>query len=210
MAMNPKPSLLGPERLSPNQNAKRTQIIQAASKVMVRDGIEACTARSVSAASGLSTSAIHYYFNDTEEILDQAFRAVMERFFLHIDRAAAGHENPVRALWAAAHAYFERTSGSIRATDDHGGRHAPMLWFEFQARSLRSGNIATVQELSARGASYFHELIARCEIDSPQIRGEALYCALLGAAIRDSLERRPTSEWVASLFSALSLPLPSR
>ena len=208
MAINPKPSLLNPDDLSPNQLAKRKQIILAASRVMVREGVAACTARSVSAASGLSTSAIHYYFNDTDEILDQAFRSVMERFLTNIARAAEVHDNPVRALWAAAHAYFEWTSDSIRAIDEHGIRHAPMLWFEFQAQSLRSGNIATVQELSDRGASFFHELLARCGLESPQIRGETLYCALLGAAVRNSLAPRPTSEWVASLFSALSLPLP--
>lgn len=208
MTINPKPSLLNPDDLSPNQLAKRKAIVQAAGRVMVREGIVATTARSVSAESGMSTSAMHYYFSDTDEILDLAFRAVMERFFVHIESAAARHENPVRALWAAANAYFERSSDSIRATGDHGEQHAPMIWFEFHAQSLRTGNIGTVQELSERGSTFFQNLIERCGIESPQQKAEALYCALLGAAVRDSLSRRPTSEWVASLFSALSLPLP--
>ena len=203
-----KPSSLNPAELSPNQLAKRKHIIQAASRLMVQEGVLACTARAVSAASGVSTSAIHYYFKDTDQILDEAFRIVMGRFFVQVARAAEAHDNPVRALWAAAHSYFERTSDSIRATDAEGVRHAPMIWFEFQAHSLRTGDIATVQELSARGADFFQELVARCGIESPQVKAEALYSALLGAAIRDSLSPRPTSEWVASLFSALSLPLP--
>ncbi len=208
MTINPKPSLLDVNDLSPNQLAKRKKIISAAGRVMVRDGIAACTARSVSAESGMSTSAMHYYFTDIDEILDLAFRGVMESFLDHIERAAEQHDNPVRALWAAANAYFARSSDSIRATGDHGEQHAPMIWFEFHAQSLRTGNIATVQELSDRGSDFFQKLLERCEIDSPQHKAETLYCALLGAAVRDSLSRRPTSEWVASLFAALALPLP--
>lgn len=208
MTVNPKPSLLDPNDLSPNQLAKRKKIIQAAGRVMVRDGIAACTARSVTAESGMSTSAMHYYFSDTDEILDLAFRSVMEGFLDHIEAAASRHENPVRGLWAAANAYFERSSDSIRATGDHGEQHAPMIWFEFHAQSLRNGNITTVKELSDRGSSFFQELLERCGVDAPQQKSETLYCALLGAAVRDSLSRRPTSEWVASLFAALALPLP--
>ena len=208
MTVNPKPSLLDPNDLSPNQMAKRKKIIQAAGRVMVRDGIAACTARSVTAESGMSTSAMHYYFSDTDEILDLAFRAVMEGFLDHIENAAAQHENPVRALWAAANAYFERSSDSIRATGGHGEQHAPMIWFEYHAQSLRTGNIDTVKQLSDRGSAFFHRLLDRCEIESPEQKAETLYCSLLGAAVRDSLSRRPTSEWVASLFASLSLPFP--
>jgi DNA-binding transcriptional regulator YbjK len=195
-------------QFSPNQIVKREQIVQAASRIMVREGLAACTARSVSAGSGLSTSAIHYYFNDIDEILDEAFRAVMERFFVQLEQAAAAHDNPVRSLWAAASAYFERSSDSIMASDGRGVRHAPMLWFEFQAQSLRSGRTQTVTELSQRGSVFFQTLIEACDISPSTVKAETLYCSLLGAAIRNSLVRRPTPEWVASLFSALDLPLP--
>lgn len=208
MAVNPKPSLMKPKDWSPNQVAKRDRIVQAASRLMVRDGIHACTARTISAECGFSTSSIHYYFRDIDEILDLAIRRVIDRFLGEVQQAAAEYDDPIRALWAATYAYIERTSDSARAADEFGTRHAPMVWFEYQARSLRIGDISTAKELAARGAAYFVELVTHCDVEEAALKADSLYCALLGAGLRDSMARRPTSEWVREILLAHGLPIP--
>ena len=209
MAVNPQPGLMKPNSWSPNQIAKRNKIVQAASRLMVREGVHACTARMISAECGFSTSSIHYYFKDIDEILDLAIRRVIGRFLRQVENEAALHDDPVQALWAAAHAYFERTSDSIRATDGSGFRHAPMVWFEFQARSLRTGDIQTARDLSSEATQLFVKWMSKIEaITDPVGRADALYCALLGGAIRDSLERQPAGQRVRQLFASLDLPIP--
>lgn len=209
MVTYPKPSQMEPEDWSPNQLAKRDKIIEATMRLMTRDGIRGCTARSVASAGGVSTSALHYYFRDTEEIIDLAFRQLMGRFFSRVEGVAGSADTPVRALWGACCAYLEEGSiASRNVSAKSRARRAPMLWFEFHIESLRTGDLRTVQELSARGAQLFVGLVASTGHSKPHIAGEALYCALLGAAIRDTLFHRDTSEYVADILTSLSLPKP--
>lgn len=209
MVTYPKPSQMEPEDWSPNQLAKRDKIIEATMKLMTRDGIRGCTARSVAAAGNVSTSALHYYFRDTEEIIDLAFRQLMGRFFARIEAAATESKSPVEALWAACCAYLEEGSlASRNASPKSRTRRAPMLWFEFHIESLKTSDLRTVQELSARGAQLFIGLVASAGDPRPHITGEALYCALLGAAIRDTLFHREAADYVADILGSLSLPRP--
>jgi AcrR family transcriptional regulator len=210
MVTNPKPSQRRPADWSPNQVAKRDMIIQAACHIMATEGVRACTARSVSAESGLSTSSIHYYFRDTDEILDLAFRRITDRFFAHIEASAAAAADPVEALWNTVYAYVERGGKSPVTRRTKVSRRAPMLWFEFQAESLRSGNLVTVRELSSRGSTIFAKLVAAVGAANPEGKAEALYCAIVGAVVRDLLFHRPTEEYVAELMRALDLPIPER
>jgi DNA-binding transcriptional regulator YbjK len=57
---------------TPNQRDKQRQIIEAARRVLARDGLAGCTARAVARASPLTKSAMHYYFRDIDDVVDQA------------------------------------------------------------------------------------------------------------------------------------------
>ncbi len=198
---------------SPNQLAKRDTIIKAASQLMSREGVRACTSRSISAASGLSTSALHYYFDDVDEIFELAFERLMTRFLQRIAEAAAAETDPVDALWAAAAAYLQQGSewsdpSSSGRGDGH--RRSPMLWFEYQAESIRVGNTAVLTRLSAEGAGLFRGLVARTEVTSGDTRADALYSALIGYATRDSLTHRDFRETLEDLAKCLSLPVSAK
>lgn len=209
MATYPKPSQMEPEDWSPNQLAKRDKIILATTKLMSRDGIKGCTARSVASASDVSTSALHYYFRDTDEIVDLAFRQLMDRFFSKVETVANEAESPVCALWNACCAYLEEGNlASKNISPKSRSRRAPMLWFEFHIESLRTSDLRTVQELSARGAKLFTKLITDVGAEDPSVKGESLYCALLGAAIRDTLFHRDASDLATDLLHSLGLPRP--
>src|ERR1700761_1358280 len=188
MVANPIQTRRTTQDWSPNQLAKRDAIVQATSRLMVREGVRACTSRGISAASELSTSALHYYFRDTDEILDLAFRRIGERFFRRMEEIARNEAKPVDALWGAASEFLLRGS---EWQDDDGKdgrmRNAPMIWFEFQAESLRRDDLATARELSAKGLTIFQRLIKAVGVTPITPTAQSLYSALLGASIRDSL-----------------------
>jgi AcrR family transcriptional regulator len=205
MVANPIPSRRTTDDWSPNQLAKRDAIVQATARLMIREGVRACTSRAISATSEMSTSALHYYFRDTDEILDLAFRRIGERFFRRLEEVARSEPKPVDALWGAAAVYLERGS-EWHEDESKAERGAPMLWFEFQAESLRSGDLTTARELSAMGLTIFERLIKAAGIAPVAAAAQTLYSALLGAAIRDSLFHRPNYEVLAELSAMLGLP----
>jgi AcrR family transcriptional regulator len=192
---------------SPNQLAKRDTIIKAASQLMSREGVRACTARSISSASGLSTSALHYYFDDVDEIFDLAFERLMNRFLQRISDAAASEHDPIDALWAAAAAYLQQgsewTEPSSRRSEVH--RRSPMLWFEYQAESIRSGSTEILTRLSAEGGALFRTLVVKAGAKSPEARADTLYSALIGYATRDSLAHHDFRETLKTLADSLDI-----
>jgi AcrR family transcriptional regulator len=211
MVVNPIPSRRSSEDWSPNQLAKREAIIQATARLMLHEGVRACTSRAISATSELSTSAVHYYFRDTDEIVDLAFRRIGERFFHRVEEIARGEPKAVDALWAAASEYLVRGS---EWHEQHGkqvrGHNAPMLWFEFHAESLRKGDLTTARELSAWGLTIFEKLLKAAGVTAVASTAQTLYSTLLGATIRDSLFHRPTYEVLAEIANTLHLPVSSK
>jgi DNA-binding transcriptional regulator YbjK len=86
--------------ISPNQDHKRRQIIDAARAVLARDGLAGCTARAVAEASPLTKSAINYYFSSLDEIIDLAMAAHVEAMLTALRAVAARHADPYRRLHA--------------------------------------------------------------------------------------------------------------
>src|SRR5882757_3044713 len=82
-----------------NRRGKREQIIDAAKQVLARDGLAACTARSVAEASPLSKSAVHYYFDDIHQIVDLAMREHVTAMVTGLRHAADGVPDPAEKLW---------------------------------------------------------------------------------------------------------------
>lgn len=100
--------------------------------VLRRGGLGACTAPAIADASPLTKSALHYYFADTDEIVDVAFRRLMEQFLERVQDAAAAAPDPLSTLWAATETYLRLGSGppgpgaDVLVRDaDHGGPRAP-------------------------------------------------------------------------------------
>jgi AcrR family transcriptional regulator len=166
---------------TPNQEAKREAILRAATEVLRTQGVAACTARSIASVSPLTKSALHYYFEDTDEIVDLAFRRLMEQYLARIEKAAADADGAVPALWAAVRAYLR--FGADRPTT----RRAPMLWFEYRVASARRGDRTTVNELSDRTAALFAELVRATGVPDAEARGATLFAALGGSIARDQL-----------------------
>ena len=152
----------------------------AAAEVLRTKGVAACTARAIAEASPLTKSALHYYFEDTDEIVDLAFRRLMEQYLARIEKAAADADGPVAALWAATDAY-------LRFGADRPSGRVPMLWFEYRVASARRGDSRTANELSDRAEAVFVRLVEATGAPDAAARGATLFAALGGSLARDQL-----------------------
>jgi AcrR family transcriptional regulator len=75
-------------RARPNSDGRREQIVNAALKVMIADGVYHATTRKIAEAAGVNVATLHYHFHDKEEIvlsvmevLASSYRSVLARRF---------------------------------------------------------------------------------------------------------------------------------
>jgi AcrR family transcriptional regulator len=193
---------------SPNRLAKRQVIIEAASSVIRSQGIAACTARAIADASPLTTSSLHYYFNDVDEIVDLAFLHVMTRFIDGIQRAAEEADSTVDALWVLASSYLERGSAKSQPNSIRGLTRAPMIWFEYQVMVSRRGDMRVAVAVVERLEALFQKYIEATGVSEPYARAQALFSALLGSAVRDVLHHRDVNEVLHEIALVCGLPSP--
>lgn len=182
------------------RDSKRDLIVAAATEVLRHQGVAACTVRTIAETSGLSKSAIHYYFEEVDQIVDLAFIRLMGQFIDRIEQAAAQARDPVEALWAAAAVYLRLGS------DQPGGDRAPMLAFDFHVASTRRGDTKPMDSLVARVLALFERLVAEAGGAHPKATADILLSALIGTVIRAPLDHREADEAVKLLATTLGLP----
>jgi len=66
----------GSHKVRPATTARRTEIIEAAIRVIARDGIRACTVSALEHATGFARGHFTYHFKSKEEIIGLAFATV--------------------------------------------------------------------------------------------------------------------------------------
>jgi AcrR family transcriptional regulator len=173
----PKTSLVEIKR-----EAKRQQIIEAAMRVIMRDGLRACTVRAVADESSASKSAIHYYFDSIEEIVDVAMEANLEQWLARLRAVAAEHEHPSERFWAVVEdylAFFREVPGSA------------VVWFAYWLDNMERGRVERDAWLQDRIAGVLGELLADAGADDPPARARAIFSYLIGATLRQ--EAHPVS-----------------
>ena len=165
-----------------NRRGKRRQIIDAAKQILARDGLAACTARAVADASPLTKSAVHYYFDDIQQVIDIAMREHVSAMVASLRQAAAGESGPAEKLWAVASAYLATFAGQPGAA---------FLWFEYwidSGRRQSAGAIAaTLDEMHA----LLGELTAELPADDPASTARAVLSWLLGTVVQQQIRQLP-------------------
>jgi len=73
-----------------NQKQLREKIIQVATTIYKRDGIEALTMRSVAKQVGMSAMGLYYYFNDKSELLVALWDSILDELHIQVARAIDG------------------------------------------------------------------------------------------------------------------------
>jgi len=175
---SPKPIL---EDVTSSKLDKRESLILAAMKVMREKGLAQCTARAIANASPLSKSALHYYFQDTAEIIVIAFERLIGLYISRITSSAKTGQTPIQALWNASSTYLHL--GSSRRSSQ-----IPMLWFEVQLEASRSGETRMVRHLSDQLYEVFFELVVATGTEEPERKARTLFSALPGILLQDSMQ----------------------
>ncbi|MFE6099896.1 TetR/AcrR family transcriptional regulator [Streptomyces laurentii] len=131
---------------------RREELIEAAIRVMIRDGVGRATTRAVVAEAGLPLGAFHYCFRSKEELLQSVIERIMVRASAPavaaaaVDGATADGASVDAVLRTALHAYWER----IRQTpDEH------LLTYELTQYALRQPGLA---ELARKQYAHYTEV----------------------------------------------------
>jgi AcrR family transcriptional regulator len=83
-----------------NQTARREQLTDAAQRAIAEHGAASVRVEHVALKAGVSPNTVRYYFNDVDELLREAHRKAIERFYTkRMDRAHA-IEDPIERLVA--------------------------------------------------------------------------------------------------------------
>lgn len=76
------------------QDARRTQIVTAAGRVLARNGLRGARLRDVAAEARLSPGSVLYYYSDFEDVLVLAIEAAVEQFYTARLRIADAVRDP--------------------------------------------------------------------------------------------------------------------
>ena len=132
---------------------KRELILDAATEVFARDGLDGASLRAIARAAGYTPAAIYFHFDSKEAIyaglLERSLAALRER----VAAAAAAHAAPRAALRAAAEAWFDFYAERPRDLDlgfylFRGGLRPHGLG-RARDRELNAALLATLQPLGA-------------------------------------------------------------
>ncbi|MEV6024690.1 TetR/AcrR family transcriptional regulator [Streptomyces sp. NPDC052036] len=167
---------------SPNRAEKRTQIIEAAKQVLLEHGLEGCTVRAVAAASPLTKSAIHYYFQDMNDLVDTAMTAHIAAFVRTVRDAATEETDPLQRFWAATESYLSLFQGEPRAI---------MLWHEYWMHCVRQGRLTAIDGMFGEVTSIFLDLLSAMNVEDAPRRARMLTSYLIGTATRQTVSTYP-------------------
>jgi AcrR family transcriptional regulator len=159
--------------LSPRQLAKREQILDAAQRVILRDGPAACSTREIARASGLNKGLIYYYFDSIEEIVDAAMAMWADDLAEAVTIDGAGDAG--ERFWILVKNYvdvFETRPGLALA------------YYEYWMRCTRSGRIDKIEGVQDRIISGFTTVLAAAGVTDAPVRARVIVSYILGLLIR--------------------------
>ena len=152
--------------------------------VLAREGLAACTARAVADASPLTKSAIHYYFSDINEIVDQAVLGHVDAMLAGLRENAAHTADPRERLWAVISAYLATFADQP---------HAAFLWFEYWVSAGRRDALGTAQQMLGNVNALLRDLLADLVEGDPDETAHALLSWLLGTVVQQHVRPRTST-----------------
>lgn len=164
---------------------KRRLIVEAAVRVLMRDGLKGCTARAVADESPLTKSAIHYYFDSTEELVDAAMEAHLEEFLQRLLDVAASHTEPTERFWAVVQSYwatFNEAQGSA------------VVWLAYWLQNIEVGRQHHNERIQGRIVGVLSQSLADTGLKEPTARSQALFSYLIGTVLRQEVYPIPFSQ----------------
>jgi AcrR family transcriptional regulator len=162
-----------PKRRNRVHRATSEELVQAAIKVIAREGVAAATTRKIAQEAGVPLGTVHYWFSDKNDLFEDVIREVVDR----LEKAVAGRDLAPTGTSADVSSGLRAAWAQI-AEDDPG---AQLGMYELTALAVRTPamrGLARMQYASYRG------LVARAlEQAAPGLgdRREALLAELISA-----------------------------
>ncbi|MCK2212546.1 TetR family transcriptional regulator [Actinomadura sp. ATCC 31491] len=122
-----------------DHDERRREVLSAARRVIVRDGIDAATTRAIAKEAGYSNGVLAHYFADKDEILLSALRQSHQRIRERLTGKVAG----VTGLAALRELLLDNLPLDAERTQES------RLEVSFWSRSLASERLAEVQRTEA-------------------------------------------------------------
>ncbi|MBN6053714.1 TetR family transcriptional regulator [Nonomuraea sp. RK-328] len=122
-----------------DHDERRRELLSAARRVIVRDGIDAATTRAIAKEAGYSNGVLAHYFADKDEILLSALRQSHQRIRDRINRKVEG----VTGLAALREVLLDNLPLDAERTQE------TRLEVSFWSRSLAAERLAEVQRAEA-------------------------------------------------------------
>ncbi|MET7333797.1 TetR/AcrR family transcriptional regulator [Nonomuraea sp. NPDC005650] len=122
-----------------DHDERRREVLSAARRVIVRDGIDAATTRAIAKEAGYSNGVLAHYFADKDEILLSALRQSHQRIRDRLTRKVEG----VTGLAALRELLLDNLPLDAERTQES------RLEVSFWSRSLASERLAEVQRAEA-------------------------------------------------------------
>lgn len=100
-------------------DVRRAELVQAAIRVMARDGVEKATTRAIVTEAGMQLGFFHYCFRSKEELLEQVILAINEENLRIAIRNLKRHsdvEDMLRAIMRAYWKHVEKNPGVHQLT----------------------------------------------------------------------------------------------
>lgn len=164
--------------LSPKQQLKRQQIVDAATEVLLDGGLAACSTREIARVGGMNQGLIYYYFSTIEEIIDAAMDDLFTSLTAGISHASQGQHDPAERFWNVLEDY-------LGVFDQHPG--LSLLWFEYWLSVTRAGHAGKVERLQDGLIELLTELLADAGVTDAPARAKVILAYVLGVLVRRSI-----------------------
>lgn len=134
---------------SSKAEAKRSELIEAATRVVVREGVGGASVRAVAQEAQISVGSVLYYFDGIDELLHRTLESVMDRYYAQRLRVIAGEGTAT-----------ERLSRLIElGVPDEIGEDLSRLYESIALKPTRQDTTALHQGLFERQVSLYSTII---------------------------------------------------
>ncbi|GHA93796.1 TetR/AcrR family transcriptional regulator [Streptomyces termitum] len=143
---------------------RRRQLVEAAIRAMVRDGVARTTTRSICAEAGVSLSVFHYCFDSKQALLEAAIETIIGDYTARVMKAVEPRGTLRETVRAALRTYWEDVTGR---PDAH------MLTYDLTQYALREPgfeHLARAQyEQYVRSATALVEQVGAVRGEAPRV-----------------------------------------
>jgi AcrR family transcriptional regulator len=122
---------------------RRTKLVDAAIRVMTRDGVARATTRAIAAEAGMPLGVFHYAFRSKQELMAMVTETIARRSKADIDAAVLSEGEPD---------LYDLVHGGLRAYLDHVVAHPDehLVTYELTATVLRDPEMRDVADRQYR------------------------------------------------------------